>query len=234
MLLTVLGKYGPYPTSNGACSSYLVSEGNTSILLDIGSGAFSRLSAHMDYTRLNAVFLSHYHYDHCSDLGVLQYALQGKRTEQLCVYSPCHEGSYYIEHPLKHCEIHDGLSVQVGELKITFFEVKHPLKSYACCITNSKGSTLFYTGDTRNTDNLFELARDCDLLLADTGLLKPVTALPVQPHLTAEEVGVLARKSGAKRLICTHIHPQVDEKDILELVDFENKCIAVEGVTYEV
>ena len=39
MKLTLLGIWGPFPIGGGGCSSYLVEDGDTKILLDCGSGA---------------------------------------------------------------------------------------------------------------------------------------------------------------------------------------------------
>ena len=38
MKLTVLGCNGPYPAPGGACSGYLLQEGDTGVLLDCGAG----------------------------------------------------------------------------------------------------------------------------------------------------------------------------------------------------
>ena len=42
MRLTALGVYGPFPRAGSACSGYVVETGETRILLDCGSGVFSR------------------------------------------------------------------------------------------------------------------------------------------------------------------------------------------------
>ena len=67
MQLIVLGTDGPYPGASKACSGYLLSYGNTKILLDCGSGVLARLQCHQDLNQLSAVVLSHLHYDHISD-----------------------------------------------------------------------------------------------------------------------------------------------------------------------
>ena len=43
MKLTILGCYGPYPSPQGACSSYLVEGGGVRILLDMGNGSLANL-----------------------------------------------------------------------------------------------------------------------------------------------------------------------------------------------
>ena len=74
MYLTILGNNGPFPAPGGACSSYLLESdsGETKLLIDAGTGSLARL---MDIARpetLDAVVLSHLHFDHMSDLLPMQ------------------------------------------------------------------------------------------------------------------------------------------------------------------
>src|SRR5690349_23876920 len=75
MRLTVLGKSPSWQDADGACSGYLIEEDGTSILLDCGNGVFSKLRRFRDYTRIDAVVISHLHADHFLDLVPFSYAL---------------------------------------------------------------------------------------------------------------------------------------------------------------
>lgn len=90
MNVTVLGKYGPYPKAGGAASGYLLSAGGNRILLDCGSGVFSRLISLCPPEELSAVLLTHLHADHSSDLGVMNYYLQrlGRELDVSCRSTP--------------------------------------------------------------------------------------------------------------------------------------------------
>src|SRR5919205_2066069 len=68
MRLTVLGKSPSWQDVDGACSGYLVQEGDYALLLDCGNGVFSKLRRFRDYVDVDAVLISHLHADHILDL----------------------------------------------------------------------------------------------------------------------------------------------------------------------
>src|SRR5918911_2862255 len=75
MRLTVLGKSPSWQDADGACSGYLLEDGDTAVLLDCGNGVFSKLRKFRDYTSVQGVVLSHLHADHFLDLVPYSYAL---------------------------------------------------------------------------------------------------------------------------------------------------------------
>src|SRR5918998_1198396 len=75
MRLTILGKSPSWQDAGGACSGYLVEDGEVSVLVDCGNGVFSKLRRFRDYTRVDAVVISHLHADHFLDLVPWSYAL---------------------------------------------------------------------------------------------------------------------------------------------------------------
>src|ERR1700753_1692495 len=75
MRITVLGKSPAWQDVDGACSGYLVQDGETSLLLDCGNGVFGKLRKHLDYTELDCVLITHLHADHTLDLVPYFYAL---------------------------------------------------------------------------------------------------------------------------------------------------------------
>ena len=76
MNFTVLGKYGPFAIGGGkSTSSYLLESDNQACVLDLGSGSVSKLLERISLDKLKFIFLSHMHFDHVSDFGVLTYAV---------------------------------------------------------------------------------------------------------------------------------------------------------------
>src|ERR671935_55177 len=64
MRLTVLGKSPSWQDAGGACSGYLIEEDGVAVVVDCGNGVFSKLRRFRDYTRVDAVVISHLHAEH--------------------------------------------------------------------------------------------------------------------------------------------------------------------------
>jgi len=92
MKLTLLGTGTPAPTSHRAGSSYLVEAVGERFLFDCGPGSHMRmLQAGIAVTSITQLFLTHYHYDHFTDLPhlVLRRWDQGAgKIPELPVYGP--------------------------------------------------------------------------------------------------------------------------------------------------
>lgn len=207
MKLRIIGNNGPYPAEGGACSSYLLSDDSdkTHILIDCGSGALRTLPKLISWQEIDAVVLSHLHFDHMSDLLPMQYALQFHPRTPLSVYAPetpkgtraLLECPFYELRPMKRA--------QIGEMTLDFLPVRHPVETYAvrvCC----DGKTFVYTGDTNDVAALDAFAENADLLLADAGL-SDADWQENKPHMSASGCGKLAARCGAKALLLTHLNP---------------------------
>ena len=74
MRLTVLGCSGTYPGPDSPCSGYLVEHDGFRLVVDLGPGALGPLQRSIDLLDIDAVYVSHLHADHCTDLVGLSYA----------------------------------------------------------------------------------------------------------------------------------------------------------------
>lgn len=71
-VLTLLGTGTPAPLTHRAGSSYLVEWDDQKLLFDCGPGAVRRLlKAGVNPAQVDALFLTHLHYDHCIDYAYL-------------------------------------------------------------------------------------------------------------------------------------------------------------------
>ena len=221
MRLTVLGNNGPYPAPEGACSGYFVTEGDTRLQLDLGCGTLSALTALTAPETLTALVFSHWHYDHCSDVLPLTYRLadhMARGGAPLNVYGPADDMSP-IRAQLAVCpgvKLHTlapGDEVSIGSLTLTAWEARHPVPALMYRIRGKSG-TLCYTGDTNTVPWLADFAREADLLLAD-GLFTRETWAEGKPHLSSTLAAEVARDALARRLVITHLNPNIDPAALL-------------------
>jgi ribonuclease BN (tRNA processing enzyme) len=238
MRVTVLGKSPSWQDADGACSGYLVEDGDITVLLDCGNGVFSKLRRYRDYTTVDAVIVSHLHADHILDLVPYSYALTyaprqqpvpvarwpgtdaparprliaprgAARTFRRIVGAWGNED--LIEKAFRLEEYEPGSSVEVGSLRATFHEVPHFAPTSAIDFSSSDGSGRFtYGADCRPGKELIEIARDTDLLLVEATLPRPERTGD-RGHMTPAEAGEHARRAGARRVVLTHISDELDE-----------------------
>ena len=130
MKLTVLGNNGPYPAAGGACSGYLLSSDSkhTNVLIECGCGTLANLSRHIAWDALDAVILSHLHFDHMSDMLPMQYALQfHPRASALPVYAPEAPANVRALLQVSAYALHPMTEVQIGEIRFSFAPARHPV-----------------------------------------------------------------------------------------------------------
>ena len=217
MKLTILGNNGPYPAPGGACSGYLLESdsGNTTVLIDCGGGALANLMKTGALNRLDAVLLSHLHYDHMSDMLPMQYALQfNPRPHPLPVYAPEAPEPVRALLDAPCYDLWPCRDATIGEMRVRFNPARHPVPTYAIAV-ECDGARFVFTGDS-NTDALMELfCEDASLLLADAGL-SSADWKPTAPHYSAALCGQLAANTRAKALLLTHFNPKYDPEALLE------------------
>ena len=234
MKLTLLGVWGPFPAPGGGCSSYLVEDGDTKILLDCGSGAMSRFRAlYPGRQTADAIVLSHMHTDHAGEIHLFRYFHEACRAARapfppLPVLSPETDTlRYEVFVPI---QTYDGFETKIGSLSLRFTEVKHAVRTMAVRVTDALGHSLFYTADTGWFDGLIEAAKDADLLLADACLMIAPEG-PAANHMSGVQVGKLAELANCKRAVLTHRFG--GGPDALPFCD--GPCeYAVEGAVYEI
>ena len=217
MKLTVLGNNGPFPAPGGACSGYLLSSdsGKTNVLLDCGSGVLARLAKHIEIELLDAIILSHLHFDHMSDMTVLKYVLLfGKRKRNLLVASPTEPQKVFEMMDDPHLDFVEPKDMTIGEMRVSFVPAAHPVPAVSVKV-ECDGATFVYTGDT-NLNPYIELFADgADMLLADAGLTTAQWS-ETSPHLSARHCGEIAKNTRARALLLTHLRPGNDTDALLD------------------
>lgn len=228
MRLTILGKYGPYPQdANSACSGYLVEQDNTKLLIDCGSGVLGRLQSKINIKDLDAIYLTHLHFDHTSDILPLRYLLDDL-NHKLTIITHLTNSSYeqiLLNHPrFNIIDINESSNLDLGCLKLSFYKMEHPVVNHGILIKGDKN--LGVTGDTVFCDNVIKLACESDYLLADCS--KPIGFKG--PHMSADKAIKILDSSNTK-IFATHVTPNSDSSSIFKN---EDRIITVEeNATYE-
>ena len=220
MELTVLGCSGSYNAPpSGACSGYLLRDGDTTVWMDCGHGSFTNLQRQMDPGDLTAVVITHEHPDHCVDVYGLHVLLRyGLEVGGLPVYAP--EG---LDKQLASLvsdwgdtfdwrTIGDGDTDRIGDVDLRFSRTDHPPPTYA--VEAACGDKrLVYTADTGPEWSVDAFTPGADLVLSEASYLHEHRRSAI--HLSARQAGAAAREAHAKRLILTHLWPFIDREAVL-------------------
>lgn len=101
-----------------------------------------------------------------------------------------------------------------------------------------KGRCVVYSGDTRPTKAIIELAKDCDVLIHDATLGGDLEEKAKRyGHSSSTQAATIAKQSNAKVLFLTHISPRYDDAQILEDEArriFKHSFVAWDFLEYEV
>lgn len=252
MRLTVLGKSPSWEDAGAACSSYLLEEGSTALLLDCGSGALGKLRARIDYRDLDAIVISHFHADHLLDLVPLCCALRYGPASRDGTSPPrllAPPGARVFFDRLSAALGSDGLitgtlpleeyepsgELRVGPLTLRTHPVPHVGPTHAIELIAPSGGRIVFGADGPASAELEAAARGADVLLAEATLPDPEPGQRI--HMSAEEAGRLARAAGAGRLVLTHISDELDLARARELAarEFGGPVeVAAEGSSWEV
>jgi ribonuclease BN (tRNA processing enzyme) len=253
--LTALGVCGTFPAPGRACSGYLLEAARpegppVKVWVDAGSGTLANLLLYTSLDELDAIWVSHLHVDHCSDLPLAYYTLKygdGERATPLPVYGPSgwgpHMASFLtadtagqprdMTDVFEINELGHGAVVSFGGLELAAIATRHSVETWAVRAT-SGGLTLAYSADTGPCDALADLADGADLFVCEAAWAESMETEPI--HCDPLDAGEWARRAGAKRLLLTHLRPSVDPQAAIERARraYDGEVgVVVEGEAYE-
>jgi ribonuclease BN (tRNA processing enzyme) len=226
MRLTVLGGSAAGPNPGAGCSGYLLTDGDTAIVIDLGPGTLPELRSHIDLRSLDGLVISHQHLDHILDIAALRYSLKyspSKRSGPLPVWIPpgAEETLHYLarafsteqETPDFYTEVLDirtfdpANPLEIGSFSVALAQGIHYIPSFSMRVSSTKSSkALGYTADTGPAARLEHHLAGVQFLIAEAALAEPgLEPVETRGHLTAEEAGQLATKCGAHTLVLSHI-----------------------------
>lgn len=231
MRLTVLGSGTAVPHPQRSASAHWVEASGGTLLLDMSGPAVHRMAEEgCEWWNLDAVWVSHFHLDHVGGVAPFlfgtKYAPQTQaRTKRLTVYGPRgtrkllqrfdEAGGYRIfeqPFPFEVREVSPRTEFEIFEgLRAETFSTPHTSESLAVRLTDADGTSLVYTSDTGFTEALAGFARATSLFLMECSFFR---SKPIRTHLELEEAMRLARQSGAKRVMLSHLYPEWDGVDL--------------------
>jgi ribonuclease BN (tRNA processing enzyme) len=201
----------------------LVESGAARFLVDCGASSQIALKrAEVDPGSIDSILVTHLHGDHFG--GIPFFVLDGqfsRRSGSLLVAGPPGLGERVTaamevffpgssraqrRFETRFLELDCGVGTPVGPLRVTAFEVVHACGAppYALRI-EVDGRTLAYSGDTEWTDRLIPAAEGADLLIVEAYSYDK----PIRYHLDYATLAGHRDRLGCKRLIVTHMGPQM-------------------------
>ncbi len=212
MKLTVFGNNATCPMAGGACSCYMLELKDSTLLLDMGNGSMAKIQQKTDIIEVDAIILSHLHFDHMADLFCAKYQLEtrkakGENIVPILLLTPklpdWAREELMTNDVFKMIEIADGMSYQLGQVTISFTKVVHLIESYAVRIAE-ENKVFVYSGDTGRCSQIESAARHADLFLCEATYLSSEND-EIPHHLSAKAAGEIAGKADVKKLLLTHI-----------------------------
>ncbi len=208
----VLGCDGGYPGPGGAGSGYLLRVGQDTVALDMGPGTLGRLQQEVAIEDLDAVFISHEHPDHRSDLEGLAVGLKEIGAGRpLSVYATAGVKEAFFFPDWGVFEWHvvcDGDLAQVGGLSFRFGQTDHGPETLALR-ADWPGGSFAYSADTGPGWSVSALGEKIGLFLCEATWDEAHKG--TGGHLSGAEAGAMAKAAGVERLVITHIRPRLHQ-----------------------
>ena len=230
MKLYILGSGTCVPNTRRGSSGYVLELDQTTILFDCGGGTTWKLGMiGIDYLEVDHIFITHFHPDHTVDLITFLFATKYPhpnkfRNKSLSIWGPKGFIEFFSTLKLAYNEwiVPENLSIneipeeplKINNFVITTQHTYHTENSLAYRI-DAHGKSIVYSGDTGYTESIIHLATDVDLLIIECSF---PDELKYKYHLTPSEVGKIAKHSGARKIILTHLYSDCDEIDIVSQV----------------
>jgi len=227
MRLTFLGTGSAMPTGERFQTGLLLESGNSTLLVDCGSGALHGLArTQVGYEGVDTVLLTHHHLDHVSDLLPLLKARWLAGEESLTVVGP--EGTADLVSGL--LEVHeymqDRIDLDVREIGPTDPSNPHDVAGFEVAATETRHSMdglayrfeardeagpITFSGDSEAFTELVEFADGSAVLVHDCSFPDEVD---VSNHPTPSTLGETLAEADTEvgRVYLTHLYPHTDGK----------------------
>ena len=248
MKLVVLGSGSTVPHPTRASAGFWLETKGGKLLLDCSASVASRMAANgLDWPNLDAIWISHFHLDHCGGLAPLlagtKHASHMKdRTKPLRIFGPVGlkglidrfsaVNNYRLleqPFPVEVIEIEEQEKFEIRSgVDAVALKTPHTDESHAIHIRDADETTLVYSADTGFSEIVGAFANGVDLFILECTFVRDK---PIEKHLELAEAIFLIRKAHPKRAMLTHFYPEWDEVDFeAEVAKFEPVCEVIKAV----
>ena len=257
MIVKIIGTQSPDVLEGHRGIGIEVQTGDATIVLDAGSGTHISVIGSKENNRgmLKApqkmenlhVFLTHLDEDHYVDIFSYQLAaytryslgLLKNATNIYLPQTPTDVYQFITSRKYQHTK-YDILTptrkYQIGHSEITLCPTVHSVETYAIKVKEAE-NILVYTSDTsfNAAPSLIQFAKNATMLISEGSLIESYNPILRNTHLLAEQAGIIAAKSDAKKLLITHLWPDEDPQNYLREAKraFNNVSIAQEDQRFE-
>ena len=231
MKLVILGSGTSFPHARRASAGYWLQTESGSLLLDISADVPHRMAEEeLDWTNLDAIWISHFHLDHLGGLAPFLFSTRSApqiqhRGKPVSIYGPVglkkilqvmdQANNYRLleqPFPVHLIEVKPESEFELlPGLKARTLSTPHTNESLAISLKDKSGCVLVYTSDTGYTEELVEFAKGANLLLMECSFHKNK---PVKTHLELAEAMQLARSCEPQTLVLSHLYSEWDGIDL--------------------
>ncbi len=245
MKFIVLGSGSSIPHPERSSSAFWLETENGSILLDCAASAIHRIAQeNLDWANLDAIWISHFHLDHCGGLfpflfGTKHAPETQNRTKPLKIFGA--KGLRALIENLKDYELlKQPFPVEIVEIEEGFDEFEilpsiqafvmktpHTDNSFAIRIIDKNEKSFVFTSDTGFTKSLAAFAKKVDLFVLECSFFKNK---PTEKHLELAEAMFLIHRAKPKKAMLTHFYAEWDAVDFnTEIEKFSPLCEVLEA-----
>lgn len=231
--LTCIGTGTAAPEPDRVCSGFLLEGHGLRMLFDCGPGVVHRMARlGVEWQTITHVCLTHFHNDHIGDVPMLFFAwkhgMRPARSAPLHLFGPKGTrrmlvrmaklfGDHISEPPfdLQITEMSDDDELRLNDVtEIHTRRTRHTDRSIAFRLEIG-GRSFCYTGDTGYSEDVAKFVQSADVLLTECSVPDTET---MDIHLAPSQLAAIARIALPRRLLVTHVYPQLDRGDVPFLV----------------